>query len=52
MKQTFEEWWAELLAIAAKHGHTPGMPGAWQRDNYNRGHTPEQAYKREYEDFE
>lgn len=51
MSQTFDEWWTELLEIAAKHGNTPGMPGAWKKYNYERGQTPEEAYKAEYEDW-
>lgn len=51
MTQPFEEWWAELLAIAAFKGHSPGAPECWEQDNYAWGQTPEEAYKAEYEDF-
>lgn len=51
MNQTFEEWWAELLVVAAKYGNTPGMQDLWKTYNYDRGQTPEEAYKAEYEDF-
>jgi hypothetical protein len=52
MNITFEEWWTELLVLAALKGFTPGAPEVWKLDNYDRGQSPEQAYKAEYEDFE
>lgn len=44
----WEQWWAELVAIAAKHGHTPGMPELWKEYNWARGQTPQEAYLAEY----
>lgn len=45
---SWEQWWAELVAIAAKYGHTPGMPELWKEYNWARGQTPQEAYLAEY----
>lgn len=48
VKMTWDQWWAELLALAAKHGHQPGMPETWKEFNWACGQTPQEAYEAEY----
>ncbi|MCO7566396.1 hypothetical protein NJI34_28430 [Pseudomonas sp. S 311-6] len=45
---SWEQWWEELVALAAKNGHTPGMPELWKEYNWARGQTPQEAYQAEY----
>lgn len=45
---SWEQWWAELVALAAKNNHTPGMPELWKQYNWARGQTPQEAYLAEY----
>ncbi|WP_153811682.1 hypothetical protein [Pseudomonas ovata] len=45
---TWNQWWAELLELAAKQGHHPGQPEMWKKYNWARGQTPKEAYEAEY----
>jgi hypothetical protein len=45
---TWDQWWAELLALAADHGHKPGQPEMWKAYNWARGQTPAEAHQAEY----
>lgn len=45
----WDQWWAQLLEIARRNGNNPGMPETWQRDNWSRNQTPQEAHDAEYD---
>lgn len=51
MTMPWDQWWREIIAIAAKNNDTVGEPALWMKYNYERGQTPQEAYDAEYASF-